>query len=67
MTSFAPEVIADSSGKWTGNGLRFATEAEAAAWVLDLSYRWLLVRDTRVVASEDPVNYKIVDGKLEAA
>ncbi len=67
MTSFAPEVIADSSGKWVGNSLRFATEAEAASYVRDLSYRWLLVRDTRVVASEDPVNYKIVDGKLEAA
>ena len=28
--------------------------------------RWLAVRDTRVVESEDPVNYRWVDGALEA-
>ena len=27
--SFKPEVIADSSGKWSGNALRFATREEA--------------------------------------
>jgi hypothetical protein len=54
--SFAPEVIADSSGKWCGNGLRFATENEAQHYVRDLSLRWLLVRETRVVPSEDPVS-----------
>ena len=62
--SFAPEVIADNSGKWTGNALRFATEAEAQAWVRDLSMRWMLVRDTRVVPSDEPVNYQIVDGVM---
>jgi len=64
--SWAPEVIADSSGTWTGNALRFATEAEAQAWVKDLSMRWFLVRETRVVTSPDPVNYQIVDGVLMA-
>jgi hypothetical protein len=63
-TSYKPEVIADASGTWTGNGLRFATEAEAAAWVKDLERRWMLVTDTRVVPSDDPVNYALVDGKL---
>jgi hypothetical protein len=29
IKSWAPQVIADSSGKWTGNALRFPTEAEA--------------------------------------
>lgn len=64
--SFAPEVIADSSGAWTGNGLRFATENEAELWVRDLSMRWFAVRETRVVPSTEPVNYKIerVDGTL---
>ena len=28
--SFKPEVIADSSGQWCGNALRFATREEAA-------------------------------------
>jgi len=56
--SFAPEVIADSSGKWCGNALRFATEQEAHDNVKDLESRWLLVRDTRVVPSTDPPNYR---------
>jgi hypothetical protein len=64
--SWKPEVIADSTGQWYGNGLRFETKAEAEANVLDLSYRWTLVRDTRAVESDDPVNYRYVDGHLEA-
>ena len=64
--SFAPEVIADSSGKWTGNALRFATEAEAKEWADDLSMRWILVRETRVVESTDPVNYEFVGGELNS-
>jgi hypothetical protein len=56
--SFAPEVIADNSGKWCGNACRYATEAEAEAAVNNLMMRWTLVRDTRVVPSNDPVNYR---------
>ena len=62
--SFAGEVIADNSGKFCGNGLRFATREEAQAYVSDLASRWMLVRETRVVESEDPVNHKIVDGVM---
>ena len=54
--SWAPEVIADSSGEWTGNGLRFATREAAETWAKDLSYRWFLVRETRAVPSNDEVN-----------
>lgn len=64
-TSFAPEVIADSSGKWTANAVRFATREEAQTYVTDLKWRWTLVTDTRVVESDDPVNYRIVDGVVE--
>jgi hypothetical protein len=64
--SYAPEVIADNSGKWTGNALRFATQAEAEANVRDLSMRWFAVRETRVVESADPVNYTYTDGSLQA-
>jgi hypothetical protein len=53
--SFIPEVIADDSGQWVGNALRFATEAEAEAYVKALAWRWTLVRETRVVESTDPV------------
>lgn len=66
MTSFAPEVIADSSGTWCGNALRFATEAEAQLYAKDLMRRWMLVTATRVVPSTDPVNYAILDGVLTA-
>jgi len=63
--SFKPEVIADSSGKWCGNALRFATCEEAEANVRDLMMRWFAVRETRVVESDDDVNYRYVDGRLE--
>jgi hypothetical protein len=62
--SFKPEVIADSSGEWVGNALRFATREEAEGNARDLMGRWMLVRETRVVESSDPVNYQWVDGKL---
>jgi hypothetical protein len=63
--SWKPEVIADHSGKWCGNALRFATKEEAEADVRDLAGRWFAVREIRVVESEDPVNYHRVDGKSE--
>ena len=62
--SYAPEVIADNSGKFYGNSLRFATREEAKASVEDLESRWMLVRETRVVESEDPVNFAWVNGEL---
>jgi hypothetical protein len=54
-----------AAGKWYGNALRFATRAEAEAQVAALMMRWTAVRDTRVVESDDPVNYRYVDGQLE--
>jgi hypothetical protein len=62
--SFKPEVIAESSGQWCGNALRFATREEAEANVRDLMMRWFAVRETRVVESDDPVNYRWDEGKL---
>ena len=64
--SFKPEVIADSSGEWCPNALAFATREEAEANVRDLMGRWMAVRETRVVESDEPVNYAWVNGKLEA-
>jgi hypothetical protein len=63
--SFAPEVIADASGVWAGNALRFATHAEALHYAQDLASRWVLVREVRAVESTDPVNYRIVGDRLE--
>ena len=64
--SWKHEVIAESSGEWCGNGLRFATKQEAEDNVYDLAMRWYAVRMTRVVESDEPVNYTYHDGKLRA-
>jgi hypothetical protein len=63
--SWKPEVIADSSGKWAGNALRFATKEEAEANVANLKDRWIMVRETRVIEVEDPVNSAWVDGQTK--
>ena len=56
--SFKSEVSTDSTGNTNPKALRFATRKEAEANVADLASRWLLVRETRVVESTDPVNYR---------
>ncbi len=48
---FKVEVIADSSGTWAGNGLRFDTESDAEVYAKDLMSRWTLVREWRVIAA----------------
>lgn len=65
MASFKAEVIADRSGVWAGNALRFATETEAREYAEDLFMRWTAVTSTRVVPSDDAVNYTMRDGRLE--
>jgi hypothetical protein len=61
------EVIADDSGKWCGNGLSFATEAEAETYAEDLMRRWMLVEDWRVVkAPPETVKDETVDAALAA-
>lgn len=54
--SWAPQVIADSSGSWSSNSLRFATKAEALASADNLMMRWMAVRDHRAAPSADAVN-----------
>lgn len=65
--SFEPQVntFGDPPERYVGNALRFATEAEAKTYAHDLAMRWTVVRDTRVIPSTDPVNYRIHEGKLE--
>jgi len=62
--SWKPEVQADNTGTWAGNALRFETKEEAEKQVRDLANRWFLVRETRVVESGDPVNYRYVGSQL---
>lgn len=56
--SWKAEVITDATGQYNGNAVRFATAKEAEEYVSDLAFRWILVRGTRVVPSDDPVNYR---------
>lgn len=49
---FKVEVIADNSGTWTGNGLRFETVDEAEKYAIDLAGRWTAVRRWRVLDNE---------------
>lgn len=58
--SFRAEVIADNSGKWVGNGLTFATKAEATGYVSDLAFRWTGVRDSRTVEVDAPATHRWV-------
>jgi hypothetical protein len=58
VTSYKVEVIADSSGTWCSNALRFATPADASAYGYDLALRWTAVRMWRVAESSDPVTEK---------
>lgn len=64
--SYKPEVRTSKNGDWCGNGLAFATREEAEGNVQDLMQRWLLVTETRVVESDQPVNYKWQNGALVA-
>ena len=61
--SFKPEVIADRSGEWSGNALRFATKEEAEKYVVDLMYRWTLVTQTRVIEVDEPVTARFENGR----
>lgn len=45
---FRVEVIADASGQWCGNGLKFDSREAAEAYARDLSGRWTAVREWRV-------------------
>ena len=62
--SYAPEIQSDDFPKWVGNRLRFETEAETKAHLHDLALRWSAVLSTRAVLTNDPVNYRYIDGEL---
>lgn len=49
---YRAEVIADASGKYCGNGLRFDSIGSAEEYARELMSRWTLVRSWRVVDGE---------------
>ena len=50
---YAAEVIADNSGKFAGNALRFDEVDTAAEYAVDLMGRWTLVSKWRVIDTEN--------------
>ncbi len=54
--SYVVEVIADNSGQWCKNGLRFRTKSDAEAYGSDLFMRWTSVSQWRVTASDEEPN-----------
>jgi hypothetical protein len=62
--SFKAEVIADSSGKWCGNQLVFATEEEAQQYAEALQKRWVAVQQIRTVFTSESPNSEIKNGSL---
>lgn len=66
MKSYKPAVkVAGNGDNWAYNALRFATHEEALQSARDLMGRWILVTDYDAHESEDPVNYRLVEGQLE--
>lgn len=62
--SYAIEV--PDNMRWAFHGMRFATKEEADYYVEGQLLAWNITCETRIVESEDPVNYKIEDGKLRS-
>lgn len=58
--AWKPEVFVE--GKWSRNGLVFATKEEAEDNALSLMWRWTLVQDSRAVEVDEPVNYRWLPG-----
>ena len=58
--SFVSEIFAGD--RYTDDGIRFATEAEALAWGKTRAYAAY-----RVIPSDEPVNFRWTDGQLAGA
>lgn len=54
--SWKPEFLVD--GKWSSNGQRFATRAEAEGTARERLMRWTAPSDYRATESDDPINYR---------
>ena len=65
--SYRAEVITNGEDAWVSNRLRFATRQEAVEYIHDLKQRWSWVTATRVVESDDPVNYRYINNQLYMA
>lgn len=60
--AFKAQVKTPGDRDWCGNGLVFATKGEAERYVVNLSFRWTLVEQMRVIETDEAVNYIADDG-----
>lgn len=61
-----PEVqVVGNGGKWSQNGLVFATKEEAERSAFSLMMRWTAVEDYRAVEVDEAANYRLVDDRQE--
>jgi hypothetical protein len=51
--------------EFISNALCFETEKEAEDYGNDLSSRWMAVKETKVLPSEETVNYRFTNGRAE--
>ena len=58
VRSYKAEVIADNSGTWCANSLRFETHEQAQTYARDLACRWSLVREYRVTPCTDDITVR---------
>ena len=66
MSNYRPEISTDGGKSFGQNAQVFATKEEAETMARDIFSRWMLATDYRVTETEDPANYRIVDGVLKS-
>ena len=66
MSNYRPEISTDGGKSFGQNAQVFATKEEAETMAKDIFNRWMLATDYRAAETEDPVNYRLVDNKLES-
>ena len=54
--SYKVEVLTTGDQNYCGNGLCFQEKTDAENYAVDLSLRWLAVKDYRIVESEETPN-----------
>ena len=65
MSNYRPEISTDGGKSFGQNAQVFATKEEAETMAKDIFNRWMLATDHKAVESDEPANYRIINGVLE--
>ena len=63
--NYRPELSTDGGKSFGQNAQVFAKKEDAEWMAKDIFGRWFAATDWRVTETEDPVNYRLIDNKLE--